>query len=69
MPHEEMSICVGVVSVPFSVIVTLPMVCHALSIVEGMVICANVITEANPKTIVKNKRTRFFIDRLLDQTL
>lgn len=64
MPHEDISIKAGV-SVPDSVMLIFAMVCHALSMVEGMLICANVITDANPRSIVKNKRTRFLIESVL----
>ena len=69
LPSLLKSRYVGVFSVPSWVIVTLPIICCALSMTEGIVICAKVITDANPRTIVKNKRTRFLTDRLLDQTL
>jgi len=68
IPHEDISIK-GEVFVPNSVIVVFAIVCHALSILEGIFICAKVITDANPKTIVKNKRIRFLTERLFDQTL
>jgi hypothetical protein len=68
IPHEDISIK-GALSVPDSVIVIFAIVCRAFSMVDGILICANVITEANHSTIVKNKRTRFFTERLFDQTL
>jgi hypothetical protein len=36
---------------------------------EVMLICASVMTDAKPNTIVKNNRTMFFTDKLVDQTL
>jgi hypothetical protein len=66
---QEISIATVQSSVPSVVIVILPMVCHALLIVEKISICANVITDAKPNTIVKNKRIAFFIDGLFHQVL
>ncbi|HBB03699.1 TPA: hypothetical protein DCZ39_02215 [Patescibacteria group bacterium] len=68
IPHEDISIRAGP-SVPSLVIVILPIVCHALFILEGMLICARVITDANPKTIVKNNRIRFLIEIFFDDNL
>jgi hypothetical protein len=56
-------------AVPSLVMAILLIVCCALSIVERTFICAKVITDANPSTIVKNKRTMFFMDTTLDQIL
>ncbi|MEI6117843.1 MAG: hypothetical protein WCP92_00885 [bacterium] len=64
IPHEDISIN-GALSVPDSVILIFAMVCHALLISEGIVTFANVMTDANPSTIVKNKRIKFFTERLL----
>jgi len=66
---QEISIATVQLLVPSVVIVILPMVCHALLIVEKISICANVITDAKPNTIVKNKRIAFFIDGLFHQVL
>jgi hypothetical protein len=57
----------GLLSNPNSVIVIPFIVCRALLISEVMVTCANVITEAKPNVIVKNKRIMFFIDNFFDQ--
>ena len=64
IPHEDISIN-GALSVPDSVILIFAIVCHAFCMVDGISICAKVMTDANPSTIVKNKRIKFFTERLL----
>jgi hypothetical protein len=61
IPVEDISI-EGGLSKPSSVMVVLAIVCRALFILDVMLISASVITDANPSTIVKNNRTRFFLD-------
>jgi hypothetical protein len=66
IPVEDIS-SNGSLSNPNSVIVIPFIVCRALLISEVIVTWANVITEAKPNVIVKNKRTMFFIDSFFDQ--
>ncbi|MEI7919589.1 MAG: hypothetical protein WCH65_05310 [bacterium] len=65
IPHDEISISLIPLSVPSEVIVVFAIVCRALLMSDAISISAKVITEANQNTIVKNNRTRFFIDMLV----
>ena len=51
--------------VPSEVTVICAMVCRAFSISEVISICASVITDAKPSTIIRNNRIRFLIEIVL----
>jgi hypothetical protein len=61
IPVEDNSITFSV-SDHADVIVVLLIVCQVSFVVGVISMFASVITDANPSTIVKNTRTRFFVD-------